>query len=162
MNLSELRELVMDREAWRAAIHGVTKNWTRLSDWTELNWTPGGLPNLGIEPTSPVSPGLAGWFFTTKPLGKPHSHMSTGKTTTLTLWTFVGKWYLCFLIHCLVCHNVPSKEQVSFNFMAAFTICNDFGAPENKICHYFHFFPFYLSWSDDTGCLDLHFLNAEF
>ena len=39
MNLSELRELVMDREAWRAAIHGVTKNWTRLSDWTELNWT---------------------------------------------------------------------------------------------------------------------------
>ena len=32
MNLSELRELVMDREAWRAAIHGVTKNWTRLSD----------------------------------------------------------------------------------------------------------------------------------
>ena len=32
VSLSELRELVMDREAWRAAIHGVTKNWTRLSD----------------------------------------------------------------------------------------------------------------------------------
>ena len=32
MNLSELRELVMDREAWHAAIHGVTKNWTQLSD----------------------------------------------------------------------------------------------------------------------------------
>ena len=39
MSLSELREMVMDREAWRAVIHGVTKNWTRLSDWTELNWT---------------------------------------------------------------------------------------------------------------------------
>ena len=38
MNLSELRELVMDREAWRAAIPGVTKSRTRLSDWTELNW----------------------------------------------------------------------------------------------------------------------------
>ena len=37
MSLSELQELVMNREAWRAAIHGITKSWTRLSDWTELN-----------------------------------------------------------------------------------------------------------------------------
>ena len=36
-SLGELRELVTDREAWRAAIHGVAKNWTRLSNWTELN-----------------------------------------------------------------------------------------------------------------------------
>ena len=36
MNLSRLRELVMDREALHAAVHGVTKSWTRLSDWTEL------------------------------------------------------------------------------------------------------------------------------
>ena len=63
VSLSELRELVMDREAWRAAIHGVGKSQTWLSDWSELNWTyacssvlawktpwteePGGLPSMG-------------------------------------------------------------------------------------------------------------------
>ena len=39
VSLSELRELVMDREAWRATIHGIAKSRTRLSVWTELNWT---------------------------------------------------------------------------------------------------------------------------
>ena len=37
-SLGKLRELVMDREAWRAAVHGFTKRQTRLSNWTELNW----------------------------------------------------------------------------------------------------------------------------
>ena len=37
VSLSELQEMVMDRKAWRAAIHGVAKSQTRLSDWTELN-----------------------------------------------------------------------------------------------------------------------------
>ena len=39
VSFSELWELVIDREAWRAVIHGVAKSQTRLSDWTELNWS---------------------------------------------------------------------------------------------------------------------------
>jgi len=46
--------------------------------------------------------------------------------------------------------------------MAEITIHSDFGAPQNKRCHYFHFFPFYLPWSNGTWCHDLSFLNVEF
>ena len=49
MGLGELQELVMDRKAWRPVVHGVTKSRTRLSDWTELNWTePPGNPTVVV------------------------------------------------------------------------------------------------------------------
>ena len=53
---------------------------------------------------------------------------------------------LCLLIYCLGCFS--SKEQVYFNLMSVVTICSDFGAQENKVCHCFHCFPTYLWWSD--------------
>ena len=49
-----------------------------------------------------------------------------------------------------------------FNFMAAVSICSDFGAQENKVCHSLNCFPIYLPWSDGTGRHDLCFLNVEF
>ena len=49
-----------------------------------------------------------------------------------------------------------------FNFMVAVTVSSDFGTQENKICHCFCFFPFYLLWSDRTGYHGLSFMNVEF
>ena len=75
-----------------------------------------------------------------------HPYMTTGKNTALTIRTFVGK--VISLLFNILTRFVSSKEQVSFNFVAAVSVHRDFGAKENKICHYFHFFPIEFS-SDD-------------
>ena len=65
--------------------------------------------------------------------------MATGKTEALTRWTFVGK--VMSLLFNMLSRLVIVKEQASFNFMAAVTICSDLGAQENKVCHRFHCSP---------------------
>ena len=70
-----------------------------------------------------------------------HPYVTTGKTIALTRRTFAGK-VMSLLFNML--SNSSPKEQASFHFMAAITICSDFGAPQNKVCHCFHCFPIYL------------------
>ena len=71
-----------------------------------------------------------------------HPYVTTGKTISLTIWTFVSKVMslLYNMLSRLVIAFFP-KEQAFFNFMTATTICNDFVAQENKVCHCFHCFP---------------------
>ena len=71
-----------------------------------------------------------------------HQHMTTGKTIALTRETFVSK--VKSLLFNMLSRMVIAfflKEQASFNFMTEVTICSDFGAQEDKVCHCFHFFP---------------------
>ena len=77
----------------------------------------------------------------------------------MTRWTFVVK-VMSLLFNML--SRFSFKEQASFNSMAAVTICSDFGAQKNKVCHCFHCFPIYLPWSDATRCHDLSFWMLSF
>ena len=64
-----------------------------------------------------------------------HLYMAIRETIALIIWAFVSK------VMSLLFNVLYSKEQVSFNFMAAVTICSDFGATQNKVCHSSHCFP---------------------
>ena len=92
VSLSELRELVMDREAWCAAIHGVAESQTRLSDWTELNWR--------LLPEALAAPKGSCCANALVPVCKL-SHVSC-------VWLFVTLWTVCSLpgspVHGVGCH----------------------------------------------------------
>ena len=90
-----------------------------------------------------------------------HPYMTTGKTIALTRWTFVGKvMSLLFNMLSVLVITFLLKSKC-LNFMAAITICSDFGAPQNKVSQCFHCFPINLLWSDRTGCHGLSFLSVE-
>ena len=128
-------------------------------DWVDLLEVQGSLKSLLQHPSSKASILQCSAFFVVQ---LSHPYMTTGKAIALTIWTFISKVISLLL-------NTLSRFVIAFlprskclNFMAAVTICSDFGAQENIVCHCFHFFPIYLPWGDGTGCRDLSFLNAEF
>ena len=79
-----------------------------------------------------------------------HTYMTIGKTIALTVRTFVGK-VMCLLFNTLSRFVIAILTRSKcLNFLSAVTVCNDFEAQENKICHCFHFFPslFAMKWWD--------------
>ena len=76
-----------------------------------------------------------------------HPYLTTGKAIALTRQTFVSR-VMSLLFNMLSRLVIAFLQGVSFNFMVAVTISNDFGAQEYKVCHCFHCFPIYLPWSD--------------
>ena len=106
-------------------------------DWLDLLAVQGTLESLLQHHSSKKSILQHSAFFRVQ---LSHPYMTTGKTIALTRWTFVGKvMSLFFNVLSRFFHSFPSKEQVSYNFMAAVTIHSDFGAQENKVCHCVHF-----------------------
>ena len=116
-------------------------------DWFDLPAVLGTLKSLLWHHSSKASILWCSAFFIAQ-----LSHICTRLLEKPKLWlsgSLSAKWCLCFLICCLGLSQL-SFQEVSFNFMAAVTICSDLGAHENKACHCFHFFPhlFAMKWWD--------------
>ena len=123
-------------------------------DWFDLLAVQGTLKSLLQHHSSKASILRCSAVFTVQ---LSHPYMTTGKTIALTRQTFVGKVMslLLNMLSRLVITFLPRSKLL--NFMAAVTICSDFGAPKNKVWHCFHCFPIYFPWSGGTRCHDLLF-----
>ena len=110
-------------------------------DWLDLLAVQGTLKSLLQHHSSKASILWRSAFFTVQ---FSHPYMTTEKTIALTGRTFVGKVMslLLNMLSRLVIAFLPRSKRL--NFMAAVTICSDFGAQKNKVCHCFHCFPIYL------------------
>ena len=98
-------------------------------DWLDLHTVQGTFKSLPLHHSSKASVLRCSAFFTVQP---SHPYMTTGKTIALTRRTFLAKKCLCFLICSLGLRSFSSKEQASFNFMAAVTIHSHFLEPKKR------------------------------
>ena len=91
-----------------------------------------------------------------------HLYMTTGKPVALTLWTFASKVMTLIFktLSKFVIAFLPRSKCLLILWLQS-TVCSDFEAKENKVCHCFHCFPIYLPCCDGTRCHDLCFLNIE-
>jgi len=111
-------------------------------DWLDLLEVQGTLNSILQHHSSKASILQHSAFFIVQ---LSHPYMTTGKTIALNIWTFVGKVIslLFNMLSRLVIAFLP-RNKCLFKFMAAVTICGDFGAQENKVSHCFHCLPIYL------------------
>ena len=158
---------------WVSSLHQVAKHWSfKFSinpsneysglisfriDWFDLLAVQGTHKSLLQHHSSKASILWQSAFFIVQ---NSHAYITTGKTIALIRQTFLGqvKSLLFNMLPSLVIAFLPKSK--SLNFMAAVTICCDFGAPQNKICQCFLCFLMYLPWSDGTGSHDLSFLHV--
>ena len=127
-------------------------------DWFDLLAVQGTLKSLLQHHSSKASILWRSVFFMVQ---LSHPYMATGKTIALTRWNFVGK-VMSLLFNMLsrfIIAFLPSSKHLLIPWLGS---CSDFGAPKNKVCHCFHCFPIYLTWSEGIWCDDLNFLNVEF
>ena len=175
MSLSLIREIVKCRESRRAAVHGVTKSWTQMSDWTTL------FENIFfLNQNNRHSNKFVGNKFWLKAAQGLPWRSSCRDATLPRQVSLISHYPFPSSLQPLssVAHSCPtlcdpmdsrpswssfsSKEQTSFTFMAAVTICSDFEAQGNKVCHCFHCFPIYLPWSDGSDAMTLVFWMLSF
>ena len=111
-------------------------------DWLDLLAVQGTLKSLLQHHSSKASVLRCSAFFIVQ---LSHPYMTTGKNIALTRRTFVDKvMSLIFNMLSRLIITFLLRSKASFNFMATITICSDFGAPQNKVCHCFHCFLIYL------------------
>ena len=127
-------------------------------DWLDLLAVRGTLKSLLQHHSSKASIFRHSAFFIVQ---HSHPYMTTGKTIALTRWTFFDKvMSLLFnMLSRLVLAFLPRSKHLLISWLQS-PSASDFGAPQNKVSHCFHYFPIYLPWCDWTRCHDLSFLEV--
>ena len=134
--------------------------------WSSLGWTGWiSLQSKGLSRVFSNSTIQKHQFFGAQPSSQSNSHIHIWLLEKPLLWPdrpFGKVMSLLFnMLSRLVIAILLKSKRLIKNFMAAGTICSDFGAQKNKVSHCFHCFPICLPWSDGARCHDLRFLKVE-